>query len=428
VSATIESSHVLTEQSGGELLERYRRVRALSQILIEPLEPEDCVVQSIPEVSPSKWHLAHVTWFFENFILCPRLGGYEVFDERYAYLFNSYYLTVGDMHSRPLRGLLSRPTLREVFAYRRHVDDAIVKLLGQKADDEDLAYLVTLGINHEQQHQELLLTDIKHVFFANPLGPAYRDLPTVEISTPSEMTYLSINGGQREVGTSGSAFCFDNETPRHAVLVNDHWLANRLVTNAEFREFVNAGAYQRPECWLSDGWSTVARERWGRPLYWSEDLSQEFTLGGWRPIDAHAPVSHVSYYEADAYARWCGARLPSEQEWELSVVGQTVAGNLLESQLLHPSALDNSAVPVGEATQVWGDVWEWTASPYMPYPEFKPLAGSLGEYNGKFMANQMVVRGGSCVTSADHLRSTYRSFFYPQDRWQFLGIRLAKDK
>jgi len=412
------------------LTARYHRVRSASLALAEPLAPEDQVIQTIPEVSPTKWHLAHVTWFFERFCLLEHLPGYEPVDERYHYLFNSYYYTVGEMYRRPRRGLLSRPTVAEIREFRARVDDAMLSLIASRADDPAFAFLVELGLHHEQQHQELLLTDIKHVFFSNPLGPVYSPLPESPTATAEPLSFIDRPGGVFEIGSRGEAFCFDNETPRHQTLVRDHALANRLVTNAQFREFIDQGGYNDPALWLSDGWALIREEGWNRPLYWSEDLAQEFTLGGWRAIDPHAPVCHVSYYEADAFARWAGARLPTEAEWELAAAEQPVAGNLLDSGLLHP-APDAEAADDAQREprirQLYGDVWEWTSSPYAPYSGFKPLAGSLGEYNGKFMCNQMVVRGGSCATWAEHVRATYRSFFYPRDRWQFLGFRLAKD-
>lgn len=405
----------------------YRDVRGKSIELIGPLEAEDCVIQTIPEVSPAKWHLAHVSWFFEEFVLSKKASAYAVFDERYGYLFNSYYVTVGAMHSRPRRGLLSRPLLREVLAYRRHVDAAMLELIAERPEDSELAFLVTLGLHHERQHQELLLTDIKHVLFSNPLGPAYRAArPSAAVTPEVAHEFVPRPAGRFAVGATGSGFCFDNETPRHDVLVGNHELGNRLVTNGEYRAFMEDGGYRRPELWLSDGWSRIAAEGWTRPLYWSQDASREFTLAGWQPIDEASPVCHVSYYEADAYARWAGARLPTEQEWELAAAPVADGGNMLETDVLHPLP----SPPAGDAApaaQLFGDVWEWTASPYAAYPGFEPLAGSLGEYNGKFMANQMVVRGGSCVSAADHLRASYRSFFYPHDRWQFLGIRLARN-
>jgi len=449
-----------------ERLLNYRTVRSVSEALAAPLAPEDTVVQTIPEVSPTKWHLAHVTWFFERFCLSEFDEGYVPFDDRYDYLFNSYYYTVGEMHARARRGLLSRPLLCDVLEYRAYVDHAMFSLLERRGGDPEFEFRVQLGLHHEQQHQELLLTDIKHVFGTNPLGPVYRK-PAPAAPAPQARTqiqagqgsapdhrFVDFDGGLHSIGADpADGFCFDNETPRHQVLVGDHSLGNRLVTNAEFRDFIDAGGYSEPAHWLADGWARVVSGELARPLYWSEDFATEFTLGGWRPIDPAAPVCHVSYYEADAFARWAGARLPLEAELELATTDTAISGNLLEAATLHPVALNDGAgvtdiaqvagtAGLGDSAdvaaivgsnasnvrQLWGDVWEWTGSPYGPYPRFQPLAGSLGEYNGKFMANQIVVRGGSCVTSTSHLRSSYRSFFYPHDRWQFLGFRLARDR
>ena len=402
------------------LSDRYREIRACTLSLIAELQPEDTVVQTMPDVSPTKWHLAHVTWFFEHFVLEPFTTAYSCFDESYHYLFNSYYYTVGHMHARPERGLLSRPTLARILDYRAHVDAAMSGLFQSHSLDESALAVITLGLNHEQQHQELLLTDIKHVFWRNPLKPVVnRSLLSSSATAVGSYAYLKESGGIHPIGATGSGFCFDNETPRHDALLQDHQIGDRLITNDEFRDFVRDGGYRQCELWLSDGWAIVNERDWQRPLYWDDALEQEFTLGGMQTIAGNAPVCHVSYYEADAFARWAGARLPTEFEWELAASKQSPGGNLLESGHWHPVA--------SNTRQFMGDVWEWTASAYAPYPGFKPLAGSLGEYNGKFMCNQMTVRGGSCVTAGDHIRSSYRSFFYPDARWQFLGIRLAKD-
>ncbi|MDH3338625.1 MAG: ergothioneine biosynthesis protein EgtB [Gammaproteobacteria bacterium] len=402
------------------LLEYYGRVRATTLDLCRTLEPEDTVVQSMPDVSPTKWHLAHVTWFFERFVLEVFDARYERFNNQYGYLFNSYYYSAGQMHARPERGFLTRPTLADVVAYRAHVDAAMRSLLQRRADDAALYERTVLGLNHEQQHQELLLTDIKHVFSCNPLRPAVNAaLKTAAASGHDTYTFVDGPTGMHRIGAAGGGFCFDNETPRHDVLLHPHRIGTRLVTNQEFREFIDDGGYCNSNLWLSDGWSTINERGWNRPLYWAEDLESEFTLGGQRDIDAHAPVCHVSFYEADAFARWAGARLPTEFEWEIAAAKESLHGNFLESGCWHPMA--------GSGKQFFGDVWEWTSSSYLPYPGFVPLLGSLGEYNGKFMCNQMTVRGGSCVTAADHIRASYRSFFYPDARWQFLGIRLAKD-
>ncbi|MEO0998304.1 MAG: ergothioneine biosynthesis protein EgtB [Pseudomonadota bacterium] len=406
------------------LAEYYTRVRARSVELTATLEPEDFVVQTIADVSPAKWHLAHVTWFFERFVLKEHSRGYREFDADFDFLFNSYYFTAGQMHARPRRGLLSRPTIARVLDYRRHVDAAMSDwLAGGVADD--IRFLVTLGLNHEQQHQELILTDIKHVLSCNPCLPAmHPGLPRPPGADPGELRFASFAGGIQRIGSEpGSGFCFDNETPRHRVLLNPFRLASRLVTNSEYRDFIRDGGYAEPALWLADGWAAIQSGELERPLYWNDTLDAEFTLGGQRELDAHAPVCHVSYYEADAFARWAGARLPREAEWEVAAAMANVGGNLQESGYWQPAA----AAPGSQPQQLYGDVWEWTQTGYAPYPGFEPLAGSLGEYNGKFMISQMVVRGGSCATAADHIRAPYRSFFYPGQRWQYLGVRLARD-
>jgi len=403
------------------LVEQYRAVRAESEALCRSLAPEDMVVQSMPDASPAKWHLAHTSWFFEHFVLEPYRSGYRPFHPAYGYLFNSYYYSVGTMHPRPARGLLTRPSVAEVLAYRRHVDAELQELL-EKRPAPEAAARVTLGLNHEQQHQELLLTDIKHLFAQNPLEPAWRELAPPPAAPARPLKYLPRPAGLVSIGHAGDGFAFDNETPRHQAFVGAHTLASRPVSNGDYAEFIRAGSYREPRLWLADGWATIQREGWQRPLYWSEDMTSEFTLGGRRTLDANAPVCHLSYYEADAYARWAGARLPTEAEWESHAADLAVDGNLLETGYFHPAA----GTADGPA-QFYGDVWEWTASPYSAYPRFQSLTGSLGEYNGKFMANQLVLRGGSCVTPASHIRATYRNFFYPQQRWQFTGLRLAKD-
>ena len=400
---------------------QFTRIRNTTLGLSDSLQAEDTVVQSMPDVSPTKWHLAHVTWFFERFVLEEFVEGYQRFDEQYDFLFNSYYYSVGQMHARPRRGMLTRPTLADVVAYRSHVDNAVLELLSSRADEPEIQSRVTLGLNHEQQHQELLLTDIKHVFSCNPMLPAVNpELAIPGSAAPAAYSFADGPSGIQQVGATGNGFCFDNETPRHDVLLHEHRIGNRLVTNNEYREFIDDGGYADSNLWLSDGWARITTDGWNRPLYWSEDLESEFTLGGLRSIDEHAAVSHVSYYEADAFARWAGARLPTEFEWELAAADKKMGGNLLESGFWQPAAAN-------ESSQLFGDVWEWTLSSYLPYPGFVPLEGSLGEYNGKFMCNQMTVRGGSCVSAADHIRASYRSFFYPDARWQFLGFRLAKD-
>jgi ergothioneine biosynthesis protein EgtB len=377
----------------------------------------------MPDASPAKWHRAHTTWFFETFLLVPRSTGYEPFHPDFGYLFNSYYEGVGARHPRGERGLLSRPGIEAIAEYRAYVDHAMTGLLG-RADLAAAAPLIELGIQHEQQHQELLLMDIKHVLSRNPLLPAY---DAVRLPAPREVgpvTWTEHGAGTYEIGHTGGGFSFDNELPRHPVYLGDFALADRLVTCGEWLEFMDDGGYQRPELWLSDGWALGQAEGWQAPLYWSgaDGGWQEFTLGGPTPVNPAQPVCHVSYYEADAFAHWAGARLPTEAEWEVAATGRPDEGHFLDQTKLHPSP----ATP-GSAPTVFGDVWQWTSSAYSPYPGFVPAPGAVGEYNGKFMVNQYVLRGGSCVTPADHVRATYRNFFPPPARWPFTGLRLARN-
>ncbi len=405
--------------------ERFRATRGRTLELCKPLTPEDMMVQSSAEASPAKWHLAHTTWFFESFVLREFLPGYRVFHPEFEWLFNSYYRSFAAFPEKRLRASFSRPGLDEVLRYREHVDAAMEQLLARLLErdpaPEALARL-ELGVNHEEQHQELLLTDILHAFFSNPLRPAYAAEPLVAASAQAAqpMRFVEFAGGLCEAGFAGEGFCYDNELPRHKVWLEPFALADRLVTNGEYAEFMADGGYRRAELWLSAGWDTVQREGWRAPLYWTgeEGAWKLFTLRGMQPLEAMAaaPVCHVSQFEADAYARWAGRRLPTEWEWETATAGRAVAGNLLDSGRL---------VPATGQGQWFGDCWEWTASAYLGYPGFKPLAGSLGEYNGKFMSGQMVLRGGSCVTPLAHLRASYRNFFVPETRWQFSGIRLA---
>jgi ergothioneine biosynthesis protein EgtB len=400
---------------------RYYQVRQISEQICQPLAIEDYTIQSMPDVSPPKWHLAHTTWFFETFLLLPHLPEYTVFDARFGYLFNSYYEAVGTRHPRHERGLLSRPTVAEVYRYRAHVDRAMQALLSTLVATE-LADLIILGLHHEQQHQELLLTDIKHILASNPLHPVYRDdlLPHPS-KTCQPLEWLTYPAGLYQIGHQGSEFAFDNESPRHQIYLQDYQLASRLVTNGEYLEFMQAGGYQESKYWLAEGWLTVRSQQWRSPLYW-EYIKGEWwmmTLGGLTKVDLNEPVCHVSFYEADAYATWQGKRLPTEAQWEVAAVNMPRDGNFLASDRLQP------APAIESHHQFFGDVWEWTQSAYLPYPGFKIAEGAIGEYNGKFMCNQMVLRGGSCVTAADHLRPTYRNFFPPSARWQFSGIRLA---
>jgi ergothioneine biosynthesis protein EgtB len=404
----------------------FHRVRLATEFLCEPLEVEDYVVQTMPEVSPTKWHLAHTSWFFETFVLRPGLPGYEAFDRRYAYVFNSYYHAAGDRHPQPQRGLLSRPTVRQVLDYRRHVDRSMERFFDQASSRQigQFAFAIELGINHEEQHQELILTDAKHVLAANPLEPVYRSLDHHRASTPTPLGWVGFEGGLIEVGQAGNGFAFDNEKPRHPVYLRPFELADRLVTCGEFLSFIQEGGYERPDLWLSE--DAVQRYGWKAPLYWKQVGSdwQLFSLRGGVKIDDHEAVCHLSHYEADAFARWAGARLPLEEEWELASAEVTPEGNLLESGELHPRGASTGAN--GKLRQLFGDVWEWTASAYLPYPGFVPFTGALGEYNGKFMSNKMVLRGGSCVTPRRHIRASYRNFFAADARWQFSGIRLAR--
>jgi ergothioneine biosynthesis protein EgtB len=414
-----------------ELSASYRAVRQLTERLCAPLAAEDHVVQSMPDASPAKWHLAHTSWFFETFLLAPHLPGYRPFSPHYSYLFNSYYNALGERVPRPQRGLLSRPTVDEVYRYRAHVDEHMLQLLRTdgNASAPGVGPLVALGLNHEQQHQELLLTDVKHLFGCNPLRPAYQPPPTAAPAPAEPVRWVDFLPGLRWVGHDGRGFAFDNEGPRHRVFVDGFHLASRPVTNAEFVAFIDDAGYDRPELWLSDGWNARGTHGWTTPLYWEKRQGEWWvhTLAGLQPLDEAEPVCHVSYYEADAFARWSGARLPTEAEWETAAEGVLVAGNLLDRGRLHPAPAARSA-GCEPLLQLFGDVWEWTGSPYVPYPGYRPAAGALGEYNGKFMCNQLVLRGGSCVTPPGHVRATYRNFFPPDARWQFTGVRLARDK
>jgi ergothioneine biosynthesis protein EgtB len=409
-------------------LQRYRSVRRATERLCDPLSPEDCALQSMEDASPAKWHLAHTTWFFETFVLAPFAPHYRPLHPEYAYLFNSYYQSVGAQYPRPERGLVSRPSFEEVRAYRHRVDDALAELLDRgREPPRELLDLVTTGIHHEQQHQELLLTDVKHLFSRNPLSPAYRETQEPAAEPSESLRWLQFAAGDTQIGYAGDDFAFDCERPRHRRTLVDYELASRPATHGEYLEFVKAGGYEQPEWWLSDGFALVEREGWRAPLYWTEreNAWHALTLSGLRPLRLDAPVCHLSFYEADAYARFRGARLPTEVEWEHAAAGRPVQGNFVESGGLHPAPVrsDSQGGPAG----LFGDVWEWTGSAYGPYPGYRPPPGALGEYNGKFMANQMVLRGGSCASPSSHLRASYRNFFYPHQRWQFSGVRLARD-
>ncbi len=416
------------------LLARFHQVRNFSNALCAGLEPEDYVVQSTPDVSPTKWHLAHTTWFFETFILKKFISGYRPEIPDYAYLFNSYYNAAGDMHRRDLRGLISRPTVQETERYRMSVDSHIADLLSD-ADEKllnEIEPILVLGIHHEQQHQELLITDIKHVFAQNPLYPVFRGrdaaLRRPDGGARRPYQFVDFEETTIAIGHNGDGFAYDNEGPRHQALVPAFSLASRPVTNGEYIEFIEGGGYTRPEFWLSLGWMTVNEQRWRAPLYWTrrDGVWWNFTLSGFRPVDESEPVTHASYFEADAYASWAGGRLPTEFEWERAALDCPIEGNFVEDENFHPCALSTLGDDL-HLHQMFGDVWEWTRSAYSPYPGYRAAPGALGEYNGKFMCNQYVLRGGSCATSRSHIRRTYRNFFQPEKRWQFTGIRLARD-
>jgi ergothioneine biosynthesis protein EgtB len=403
----------------------YRAVRAATIGLVEPLTAEDMMVQASPDVSPPKWHLAHTTWFFERFILAEVFPGRTVHHPQYDYIFNSYYEAVGKRHPRPARGILSRPSVAEVREYRRAIDEEMSALLekGGLSEWPGMPERVELGLHHEQQHQELLLMDIKRSFFENPLRPAYFSGAGEAAGKQARaLSWREYSGGLVEIGHRGDRFSFDNELPAHRVYLEPFQLADRAVTSGEYLEFIEDGGYRRPELWLSDGWAAVGEGTLGAPLYWEQidGAWMEFTLAGNVPLELAAPVSHVSFYEADAYARWANARLPTEAEWEAAATGENVRGNFVENGTLRPEPTR------GNEAQLFGDVWELTASAYLPYPGFRPAPGAVGEYNGKFMSNQIVLRGGSCLTPRSHLRASYRNFFYPAQRWCCQGLRLAR--
>jgi ergothioneine biosynthesis protein EgtB len=413
------------------LAQQFQRIRSQTEVLSKPLSAEDCQLQSMPDASPTKWHLAHLTWFFETFILEKYEENFKPFDTSFRVLFNSYYNGIGDKHPRAERGLISRPTLTEVMAYRQAVDERVVAVLGNYPHDDELTQLITLGLHHEQQHQELLLTDIKHALSMNPQRPAYAKRWPLSSIAPQPVTWHGYEGGLVEHGfdTAEGGFAFDNETPRHKVYIAPFEVASRLVTNGDYLAFITDAGYLRPELWLAMGWDWVQAGQHSLPLYWQSKGAayENFTLQGMVDVDPNTPACHLNYFEADAFARWSDARLPTEFEWELAA-SQTKTlhtGNFVESAAYHPMPLQhaNHAQP----SQMFGDVWEWTQSNYNPYPGYKPWEGLVGEYNGKFMCNQFVLRGGSCATPHSHIRASYRNFFPPDARWQFSGLRLARD-
>ena len=415
------------------ILPVFLAVRHFSEVLCESLELEDYVVQSMPEASPIRWHLAHTSWFFETFVLKPYAPGYQPVDPAFEHLFNSYYNGIGQPFPRSRRGLMTRPTVAEVLGYRKKVDDRMAQLLlGAAApQEEEIVRLVELGLHHEQQHQELMLTDLKHAFAQNPLYPVYRSAPLRSTGgTTMPERWRAFEGGIVAIGHATDNFAYDNESPRHECLLRPFELAVRLVTNEEYLRFIEHGGYQRPELWLSLGWEAVQEKDWQMPLYWvrTADGWHEFTLGGLQPLVPNAPVTHISYFEADAFARWADCRLATESEWEEASRQVPLEGNFVESEHYHPQPVNESAAEdTHPLQQMLGDCWEWTSSPYTPYPGYRPPPGAIGEYNGKFMCNQYVLRGGSCATPQTHIRRTYRNFFPPEARWQFSGIRLARD-
>ena len=423
--------HTLTKSIdntlNAKLIESFRRVRKDSHEICIPLELEDYCIQTMDDVSPIKWHIAHTSWFFETFLLVPYLKNYRVYHPKFAHLFNSYYELAGTFHPRAERGFLSRPTVEDIFSYRNHIDKAMLELLNDEQHKNRRAILLRtqIGIHHEQQHQELMLTDIKHIFSYNPLKPIYKktELPLTRNISP--LNWFEHPGGLEQVGKDyGQDFIFDNESPQHKTYLSPFAIASRLVTNEEYINFIDDGGYDNPQFWLSEGWKLVKDNSLASPLYWSRNNAkwEHMSLSGMRNVDPHSPVCHVSYFEADAYARWAKLRLPSEEEWEVSARDNVIQGNLREQNFLHPIASS-----ILDTNQFYGDVWEWTKSAYNAYPTYTPSEGALGEYNGKFMCGQYVLRGGSCVTPLNHIRASYRNFFYPKDRWQFTGIRLAKD-
>lgn len=409
----------------------FRAVREMSRHLCEHLDPEDLVPQSMPDASPLKWHLAHTTWFFEIFVLARFDSDHTPYHPQFSYLFNSYYNQIGDRQKRAERGLLTRPTTQEVFAYRAVIDEAVCKLLEQISSEEEGEFkrILEIGLQHEQQHQELVLTDLKHLFAHNALRPAYRMPLEIEANaSPGPQGWIDYEEGLYEVGHDGASFAFDNEGPRHKIYLEAFSLGNRLITNGEYLDFIEDGGYSRPEFWLDAGWTTLKEEAWRHPFYWQEgaDGWQEFTLSGPRSLGLSEPICHVSYFEADAFSRWAGARLPTEFEWEVACAPLPNDGNFLETGRFHPGIARDPKSNQDQPSQCYGDVWEWTSSPYSAYPGYQTAAGALGEYNGKFMSGQMVLRGGSCATPARHIRATYRNFFAPGARWQFSGLRLAR--
>ena len=427
-----QAIHSTLNDQQSNLRDRYQAVRAASEWLCEGLAAEDTVAQSMTDASPVKWHLAHTSWFFETLVLEKALSDFKPVNSQYRVMFNSYYNSVGRQFLRPNRGMVTRPTFAEVMIYRRRIDQQMMDFLSEcQSLSSELAAVVEIGLQHEQQHQELILTDLKHLFSFNPLRPVYREIQQAEVVKPAILSWRGFGAGAYGIGNLAAGFAFDNETPRHKVYVNAFEIASRPITNGEYLQFMQDEGYQRPEFWLSDAWALIKQEQWQAPLYWqpAEDNDSQwstFSLAGTHPVREDEPVVHISYYEADAYARWAGARLPTEQEWEVAASTVGMVGNFVEHMQFHPMPAALGAGATG-LQQIFGDVWEWTQSPYMAYPGYQAPEGELAEYNGKFMCNQMVLRGGSCVTAKSHIRASYRNFFFPQARWQFSGFRLARN-
>ena len=418
----------LDVESRESLITHYRNVRGFTEELTEPLETEDYVVQAMENVSPAKWHLAHTSWFFETFLLAKARPDYESLHPQYHYLFNSYYLQTGQPFTREHRGLITRPTVQQTYQYREYVDEQVIAFINNCSEQEfkQWAPVVEIGLHHEQQHQELIVTDIKFNLAQNPLGPVYKEN---QVASNGEaippLSWVGFDEGIYEIGHDGGEYSYDNEHPRHKRFQHSFEIADRLITNKEYIEFIEDAGYERSELWLSDGFAAIAEKNWEAPLYWQkrDDEWYQFTLSGVRPVVGNEPVTHISYYEADAFAEWAGARLPDEAEWEIAASTEDINGNFLENRNFHPVPLSTKGKRIN---QLFGDTWEWTKSAYDAYPGYAPLPGALGEYNGKFMSSQYVLRGGSCATSESHIRRTYRNFFYPDARWQFSGIRLAR--
>ena len=425
---TINNVETDSYLSRSNLLYRFKVIRSFSLEICKPLVTEDYVIQSMPDVSPTKWHLSHTSWFFETFVLKEALKNYKSLHPQYAYLFNSYYIQAGERFERPKRGLLSRPSVKEVYHFREYIDENMIGFLENSSDEtfKKFAPVIEIGLHHEQQHQELMLTDIKHVFSINPLYPVYNDTEDKKGENLSAIKWIPFEEGVYAIGYDGKGFSYDNESPRHKEYIEPFSLASRLITNGEYIKFIEDSVYKKPELWLSDGAATVSSANWEAPLYWKKIDGEwwNFKLTGFKKVNPDEPVCHISFYEADAFARWTGARLPTEAEWEVAALNLNIKGNFVENRNFHPVPVEKEN---NELKQMYGDVWEWTRSSYSPYPGYKTLPGALGEYNGKFMSGQMVLRGGSCATSQTHIRRSYRNFFPPNARWQFMGIRLAKD-